>query len=264
MTELNKTSGIVAQPEGTYWHFLSEDRCLGYDDGRKVVVGETLRMDESPILCRRGFHASQRAIDAFNFAPGPITCLVTLGGTVLHGRGHAIPDKSVAQERTVLWAYDASSLLRHFACDVAEEALLAERKAGREPDPQLFAAISIMRRFIVGDAEEADRSAAEKSAWSVVPNETGNSAKNAAHRAAYSAANSTAVCAAWEVAWSVAMNAAYSAAWSAVNSASENSAYSAANSAALSASNDRLTGMLLAAMVQGEGDFPPSSAQELV
>ena len=256
MTELNKTSGIVAQPEGTYWHFLSEDRCLGYDDGRKVVVGETLRMDESPILCRRGFHASQRAIDAFNFAPGPITCLVTLGGTVLHGRGHAIPDKSVAQERTVLWAYDASSLLRHFACDVAEEALLAERKAGREPDPRSFDAISVMRRFMTGDASETERNSAQSAACSAVWNSSVSASKSAAYSAAYSTAYSTA--------WIAANRTARYAAWNAALNATNNAALNAPNNAAWSASNDRLTGMLLAAMARGEGDFPPSSAQELV
>ena len=264
MIETNKTSEITTQPEGTYWHFLTEDRCLGYDDGRKVVVGETLRMDESPILCERGFHASERVIDALDFAPGPIVCLVTLGGAVVHDTKHPVPGKSVAQERTALWIYDSARLLREFACDVAEESLLAERSAGREPDPRLFDAISVMRRFMAGDATEAERSAAWSAAKSAAEAllvvsgaaEAAQVASGSACSVAYSAANSAARSAAWEVADSVAMNAAYSATYSAGNGA----AYSAANNAAWSAFNDRLTGMLLAAMAQGEGDFPPSNA----
>ena len=244
MTEPNKTSEIITQPEGTYWHFLADDRCLGYSDGRKVVVGETLRMGGSLILCERGFHASHRVIDALNFAPGPIVCLVTLGGIVLHDTKHDIPDKSVAQERTVIWMYDASQILREFACDVAEEALLSERSAGREPESRSFAAIEVMRRFIVGNATETERNTAENDAWSVANsayNAAYSAALNAAYSAALSAAKSAADSAAWNVAWGVALSV----------------ARNAAKNGAWSAFNDRLTGMLLVAMARGEGDSPP-------
>ena len=288
MAESNKTSEIITQPEGTYWHFLADDRCLRYGDKRKVVVGETLRVDGIPILCDRGLHASEQVIDALSFAPGSTACLVTLGGVVLHDMEHVVPNKSVGQERKVLWMYDASSLLRNFACDVAEEALLSERKAGREPDPRSFDAISVMRRFIVGNATETERFAAEKSAWSSANSAGKNLTKNAAHRvansASKSAAQSAAESAAWSLAQSAARGAAYSAAWSAgwnaaecasecmarnmTESMAENmsdikaryAAWKGAESMAKSIFNDQLTRILLAAMARGEGDFPSSNA----
>ena len=81
-----------------YWHFLPADRRLQFGDGRRIVKGRTLKVDSKPILCRQGLHASKRAIDALQWASGPIICRVTLGGTVLHDG-----DKSVGTERTVLW-----------------------------------------------------------------------------------------------------------------------------------------------------------------
>ena len=121
---------ILTQPEGTYWHFLRDNRCLGYRDGRMVKVGVTLKVEGQVELCCRGLHASKRVMDALYHATGSIVCLVTLGGEVLHGE-----DKSVAEERTALWIYDAEKLFREFACNIAENDLLSEQTAGREPDP---------------------------------------------------------------------------------------------------------------------------------
>lgn len=145
--ETQTETTLLTQPEGTYWHFLREDRRLAHGDGRLVVVGETLTHDGPIQLCYCGFHASCRAIDAVKYAPGPIASLVTLGGTVKHGE-----DKSVGQERTVVWMYDASRELREFSCDMAGKLLLAERAAGREPDALSFAAIETERRYARGDA----------------------------------------------------------------------------------------------------------------
>lgn len=80
-------------------------------------------------------HASRRVLDALSFAPGPIVSRVRLTGEIFEGE-----DKAVATERTVLWMYDATDILFGFACWVAENALLAERRCGREPDPRSFAA----------------------------------------------------------------------------------------------------------------------------
>jgi hypothetical protein len=47
------------------WHFLREDKRLGYGDGRLVRVGHTLRCDPDRIaLCEYGFHGSVKALDA--------------------------------------------------------------------------------------------------------------------------------------------------------------------------------------------------------
>ena len=96
--------------EPLYWHFLASDGRMAYT-GELVEVGKTYRIEGEPVLCKRGLHASARALDALKYAPGPVICRVTLGGTVLHG-----DDKSVAQERTVLAMADATAVLHEFAC----------------------------------------------------------------------------------------------------------------------------------------------------
>ena len=253
------SSNLLVQPENTYWHFLHESRCLQHDDGRPVVVGETLRVAGAPILCKHGLHASARAIDALSNAPGAVACLVTLGGEIAHSQ-----DKSAAQERTVLWMVDATRLLRDFACDVAEGALIRERERGREPDPRSWAAIEVMRRFLRGDASNSEGrtawagadaawAAAYAAAWAAASN--ASNASNAAADAAKAAANAA----------YAAMRAAYAAASVAAYADAARLAYVADHAAAYAASyaafNERLTQMLLAAG-QAQTDLKQASQKE--
>lgn len=53
------------------WHFCSEDRRLGYGDGREIKEGESLRVEGTPVLCKFGLHASVRILDALKYASGP-------------------------------------------------------------------------------------------------------------------------------------------------------------------------------------------------
>lgn len=99
------------------WHWISADRMTRFNPRTPVVVGETLRVGTPLKLCARGLHASMRALDALSYAPGPIICRVRLSGKIVQG-----DDKLVASERTVLWMYDASTVLHEFACHVAEAA----------------------------------------------------------------------------------------------------------------------------------------------
>ena len=46
--------------------------------------------------------------------------------------------------------------LREFACWCARNALNAERKAGREPDPRSWAAVDIAERYARGEASKAE------------------------------------------------------------------------------------------------------------
>ena len=46
------------------WHFVSNDKKLGYDDGRIVKAGKTYSCKGKPVLCENGMHASKRLIDA--------------------------------------------------------------------------------------------------------------------------------------------------------------------------------------------------------
>lgn len=140
------------------WHFCAEDRKLGYDDGRLIVEGETLSVDCEPVLCEQGLHASERIIDALRYAPGPVICRVELSGSIVRG-----DDKAVATHRKTLWMFDATNALRDFAATVTENALLAERAAGREPDPRSWAAVQFVRDLLDGKIKEEDQEAAAES-----------------------------------------------------------------------------------------------------
>jgi len=61
------------------WHFVSENKKLGYDDGRIVRKGRTYKVNCEPVLCKSGLHGSVRILDALNYAPGPILCRVEIG-----------------------------------------------------------------------------------------------------------------------------------------------------------------------------------------
>jgi len=140
------------------WHFAPADmRCA--HDGRRIRVGQTLAVTGTPILCEHGLHASVRVLDALGYAPTHTRlCRVRVGGEVVTGS-----DKIAGTSRTVVWALterQTDRVLRRFACDVAEGALRAERRAGREPDPRSRAAIEVARRHAVGRATDEELAAA--------------------------------------------------------------------------------------------------------
>ena len=95
------------------WHFLPENKKLRYADNRIVVPNETYRCpNDRPIeLCRNGMHGSVNIMDALSYAPGPIVCRVNITGGLKIG-----DDKIAGRERNVLWMYDATPVLRKFAC----------------------------------------------------------------------------------------------------------------------------------------------------
>lgn len=79
------TKKKAAAPTVEGWHFLVEDGRLRFDQRQKVEVGKTLTFKGKPVLCECGFHASVKALDALQYAPGPICCRVVLGGEIVHG-----------------------------------------------------------------------------------------------------------------------------------------------------------------------------------
>lgn len=93
----------------TAWHFSEEDK-LSHGDGRPIVAGKTLRVRRPIILCHRGLHASERAIDALRYAMGTMVSRVELFGEVQRG-----DDKIVATHRKTLWIADSKMELRTFA-----------------------------------------------------------------------------------------------------------------------------------------------------
>ena len=211
----------------TGWHWIKADRTLR--TGEVVEAGHSYLATGPLVMCRNGMHASRRALDALQYAPGPIICRVKLRGEVIHQS-----DKSVARERRVLWLADATTLLHQFACAVAAEALALTECRGERVDPRSWAAIHIKERWLRGLATDAELSAARATAWVAAVE------LSAARDAAWDAARD----AAWVAAWGAARDAAWAAAWAAAWDAARDAAWGAARDAAWGAQNLMLKTML--------------------
>ena len=158
------------------WHFSTADRCLRYGDGREIVAGQTLKVEGPLRMCECGLHACERLIDALQYAPGAYVWFVELSGEVLHGS-----DKSVATERTAMWGYDATEVLKEFSRRVALEAVQKhwdEAKFGAFPD--------VVKKWL----ETGDESL-RFAAWSAARSAARSAAESAAESAAWSATRST-------------------------------------------------------------------------
>jgi len=166
-----------------YWHWLPEDRRLRYDSRQLVVAGETIKHDGQVVMCESGLHASEQAIDSLQYAPGPVICRVTLGGTVIEGK-----DKSVASERTVIWMADATNTLHEFACLCAEDAL----RTAKVEDVRCWQAIETKRKWLRGEATDAELAAARAAAWAAAWAAARAAARDAARAAARDAARDAA------------------------------------------------------------------------
>ena len=162
------------------WHFLPADGRLQFGDRAVVRVGEPLHVVGPLELCRNGMHGSIRAIDALNYAPGPIICRVRHDGDIARG-----DDKLCSRTRTALWMYDASTVLHEFACCVAEAALLM----AEIDDARCWRAIEAKRAWLRGEIGNHELAAA----W--------DAARAAARAAAWDAARAAAWAAAWDAAW---------------------------------------------------------------
>ena len=89
------------------WHFVGDT----LRDGRPVPPdGEWLEHDGKLVMCKSGLHASERLIDALNYAPGSTICRVELDGDMLRD-----DDKIVAKRRRILWRIDGEAILHEFA-----------------------------------------------------------------------------------------------------------------------------------------------------
>lgn len=100
------------------WHFTDSTKKLRYNDARIIEIGRKLTVARPIKLCERGLHASVNLLDAVNYAPGSFVWRVKLTGEIVEGE-----DKCVASERTALWGFDASDVLRQFSREVALEAI---------------------------------------------------------------------------------------------------------------------------------------------
>lgn len=92
------------------WYFAEESRRLRYGDGRTIVVGDSHSVDGELILCENGLHASERIIDALQYAPGPILYRVILSGDMVQDA-----TKIASRTRTYIWELDVTDILGKFA-----------------------------------------------------------------------------------------------------------------------------------------------------
>ena len=212
------------------WHFLSEDKRLGYGDGRLVEVGATLECKGKPALCSNGMHGSARLIDALRYANGPIVCRVKIDGDVIED-----DDKLCGRRRTVLWLLDATRILHEFACACAEDALaLVER-----PDARSVEAIEAKRKWLNDEITDEELAAAWDAAEAVAGNAALYAASADAEAVSWAAASACAWAAAWAAARDAASAAALASAW--------DDARADARAAARDKQNERLTEMVMAA-----------------
>ena len=232
------------------WHLLSEDKRLGYDDGRLVEVGATLECKGDPELCSNGMHGSVRLIDAAYYASGPIVCRVEIEGDVIEG-----DDKLCGRRRTVLWMLDATKILHEFACSCAEDALALVA----QPDPRSVAAIEAKRAWLRGEITDEELDAASAAAWAASRDARDaaraeawaalDAALYVARAAAWAASRSAARAASWAArdAAQDAARAAAQAAWAASSAAAYAASWAVTRDAAWAKQNERLTAMVMEA-----------------
>jgi hypothetical protein len=206
----------------------------------KVKVGQTQTAEGSLELRNNDMHASRHALDALQYAEGTVICQLGLSGEVL----------AMA---------DAMIVLHEFMCWCAEQALLREREARREPDPKSWTAIETKRKWLKGEANDAEldvaSAAARDAAWAAARDAAWAAAVSAAWAAAWSATLGDArdiVWAVWEVAWESAWSAAWNTAWEFAWDTTKVAAKSATRDATWDSQNAKLEEMLNALLKEGE------------
>lgn len=166
------------------WHFCSiKDGIPVLRDGRPLKAIH--QHNGEMVMCSFGLHASRRIIHAVRYAPGPYVCRVQCGGRVMESG-----DKLVCSWRKVEWGYDATKILRRFACEVTSKSLADRGITNIHP---------VIRQYL-DTQDESLRNAA----WSVAKKR--NLICDAFWPQAWVAAWSTA----WDVAWLEARNADWS------------------------------------------------------
>jgi hypothetical protein len=217
----------------------------------KIEVGQILTAEGPLDLHGNGIYASLRALDALKYARGATVCRVELSGEIVES-----DNILCARHCKILAMADATMVLHKFACQNAEQALLREREAGREPDKQSWAAIEAKRKWLEGKATDEELIAAyttacivaSNAAWDMTKGSIGNSTWGATWRAAYAAASAaarkTTWYAAWNAAWETACDAARAAAWDAAGDATSDAVWHAARDTVWDIQNTKLEEML--------------------
>ena len=146
------------------WHFVCDDRKLR--DGTPLEIGKRLVHDGPLVLCQSGYHASEKILDALQYAPGSVACRVQCDGDILRDT-----DKLVCRERTAIWALDATAVLRAFTRRCALDVI------------HLWDAPQVVRDYLT-TGDESLRAAARAAAWAAARDAARADARDAASAAA--------------------------------------------------------------------------------
>ena len=91
------------------WHFVENT----LRDGSPVPAdGVWLEHNGKMVLCESGLHWSRQPFDALTYAPGPMLCLVEIGGKIIEPKGE---DKGISSRRKIIARMDTSELMHYFA-----------------------------------------------------------------------------------------------------------------------------------------------------
>jgi hypothetical protein len=187
---------------------LPKDECLDWPPHTPVEVGQTLAEYRPLVLCDVGLHASTRAIDALQYAPGPIVCRVECHGEIIRGE-----DKLCSSRRTVLAMVDATETLRRFARLCALDVIHLW-----EPPGVVIEYLYTGDERLRVEAQDAvlDAAWAARATWATWAAARG--ARDAARDAVLNAARDAVLNAAWDAAWA-ARDVTRNAAWAARDAA---------------------------------------------
>lgn len=145
------------------WHFVRDDKRLGYDaEDLTVEPGYIYTTDSTPVLCQSGLHASRRVVDALKYAPGAYLCVVDVWGEVAEG-----DDKLVGTNRHVIAAADVTRELRLFACWCVRRQwhLLTDERSRRAIEEAEAHANGLASKDELAAARDAAWDAAMAAAW---------------------------------------------------------------------------------------------------
>jgi hypothetical protein len=205
------------------WHFVGSH----LRDGRPIPPDGQALVHDGPLeMCLAGLHASERIIDALQYALGNVICRVECGGKIVRDT-----DKMICTQRTILWRMNGEVLLREFARACARDVL------------HLWDAQDVVKQYLETGDEQL-RAAAWAAASAAASAAAWDAAWAAASAAASAAARDAASAAAWDAARDAARDAASAAAWD------------AAWAAASAAQNARLEAMVIAAHNVEAGPLP--------
>jgi hypothetical protein len=213
-----------------YWHFATiKDGQPIMRNGTLIEIGKRYEIEGDPVLCKRGYHGSLRAIHALEYAPGPWVSLRPLEGVI------AGDDKVVGKAYTQQPGVDATPALREFARWCALQVI------------HLWDAPQVVIDYLT-TGDESLRDAARVAAWDESMAAAWDAALDESRNAARDVARAAARNAAWDAAWDAARNAARDAARNESRDAAWDSAWDVAWDVARNAQNEKLEQLLLAAL----------------